>query len=84
MRCSEIVCNCRTLSAMGRWRAGKAASLPEGYHGLIRAASMYENTASIFSLTDETLGAKHFELRFEGILSAAETARIDTWLHYLK
>ena len=84
MQCSEIVCNCRTLSAMGRWRAGKAASLPVGYHGLIRAASMYENTASVFSLTDETLGAKRFELRFEGILSAAETARIDTWLHYLK
>ncbi len=83
MQCNERICECRTLSAGGRWRAGKTASLPDGYHGLIRAASMYENTSSVFSLIDDTLGAKRLELRFEGTLSAAAAARVDTWLHYL-
>ncbi|MFP3043622.1 acyl-CoA dehydratase activase [Treponema primitia] len=83
MNCSERICQCRTLSAGGRWRAGKTAIVPEGYHGLIRTASMYENTASVLNLTDDTLGAKRLELRFEGTLSAAETARVETWLHYL-
>jgi hypothetical protein len=76
-------CECRTLSAGARWRAGKTAALPDGYHGLIRVASMYENTSSVLSLTDDSLGAKRLELRFEGALSAAEAARVDTWLHYL-
>ena len=76
-------CKCRVLSASGRFRAGKASLLPEGYNGLIRAASMYENTSSVFSLTDDTLGAKLHELRFDGTVSAAEAARIETWLHYL-
>jgi hypothetical protein len=76
-------CECRTLSAGARWRAGKTAVLPDKYYGLIRASSMYENTSSVFSLTDDSLGAKRLELRFEGALSAAEGARVDTWLHYL-
>ncbi len=76
-------CKCRVLSAGGRFRVGKASLLPEGYHGLIRAASMYENTSSVFSLTDDTLGAKRLDVRFEETVSTAEAARIDTWLHYL-
>jgi predicted CoA-substrate-specific enzyme activase len=76
-------CRCRVLSAGGRFRAGKTSLLPTGYHGLIRAASMYENTSSVLSLMDDTLGAKQLELRFEGSVSAAEAARIATWLHFL-
>jgi predicted CoA-substrate-specific enzyme activase len=76
-------CKCRALSAGGRFRAGKASLLPNGYHGIIRAASMYENISSVFSLMDDTLGAKRLELRFEGSVSAAEAARIETWLHFL-
>jgi predicted CoA-substrate-specific enzyme activase len=83
IQCNERICECRTLSAGGRWRAGKTASLPNGYHGLIRVTSMYENTSSVFSLIDGTLGAQRLELRFEGTLSAAESARVDTWLHYI-
>ena len=35
-------CKSRVLSAGGRYRAGKASLLPEGYYGLIRAASMLD------------------------------------------
>jgi predicted nucleotide-binding protein (sugar kinase/HSP70/actin superfamily) len=76
-------CKCRVLSAGGRFRAGKTSLLPTGYYGLIHAASMYENTSSVLSLMDDTLGAKQLELRFEGSVSAAEAARIATWLHFL-
>ncbi|MFP3155013.1 acyl-CoA dehydratase activase [Lachnospiraceae bacterium ZAX-1] len=75
-------CKCRTLSAGGRFRSGKSSSLPSGYYGLIRSASMYENISSVLSLTDDTLGAKRLDLRFDGAISSAESARIDTWLHY--
>jgi hypothetical protein len=76
-------CKCRTLRAGGRFRTGKASLLPEGYHGLIHAASMYENTSSVLSLMDNTLGAKRIDVRFDGTVSTTEAARIDTWYHYL-
>jgi predicted nucleotide-binding protein (sugar kinase/HSP70/actin superfamily) len=83
IQCGRGECKCRTLSASSRWQAGKAALLSDEYYGLIRTASMYENTSSIFSLIDNSLGAKCLDFRFEGMLSSAEAARVDTWLHYL-
>lgn len=82
VRC--IDCKCRVLSTGARWRIGKTFSIPKGYSGLIRASSMYENISSILNLIDNKSDSKYFNLHFEGSINTIETARIDTWLHYLE
>ncbi|MEW6698560.1 MAG: acyl-CoA dehydratase activase-related protein [Bacillota bacterium] len=73
--------------ANGRYRLAKLMAVSERVHGIVTAASMYENTGIILSVLQK--GVKNgnlkpvLDLAFDGNRSQSHTMQIQSFLYYL-
>jgi len=74
--------------ANGRYRLAKLICVSERSHGMVAAASMYENTATILSILVKGIDEKSLkpvlDLSFDGLASETNATKVKSFMYFLQ